>query len=158
MDENAWDLVEGGNHDGASDSAEHRRRSRSSSNLSKVGGGNDAIFGYNGKEIDAEALSMIIDHERKERNRRSKSPAVESLRKVSRVILEKVRIKPKKKEDWKLLLKTHEIGAAPLDEWCQRPKEWIYQSPKSASTLFPKILSSALLKDRKREKAVDVKW
>uniref|UniRef100_A0AC34F7Q0 Uncharacterized protein n=1 Tax=Panagrolaimus sp. ES5 TaxID=591445 RepID=A0AC34F7Q0_9BILA len=162
MDENAWDLVEGGN---ASDSgAEHHhhqnRRSRSSSNLSKVGGGNDAagaIFGYDGKEIDAEALSMIIDQERKERNRRSKSPAVESLRKVSRVILEKVRIKPKKKEDWILFVKAQDLGDVALDEWCQRPKEWIYQSPKTASTLFPKILSSALLKDRKKEKAADIK-
>uniref|UniRef100_A0A914XRV8 Uncharacterized protein n=1 Tax=Panagrolaimus superbus TaxID=310955 RepID=A0A914XRV8_9BILA len=160
MDENAWDLVEGGN---ASDSgAEYphphqQRRSRSSSNLSKVGGGSDAaaaIFGYDGKEIDAEALSMIIDQERKERNRRSKSPAVESLRKVSRVILEKVRIKqPKKKEEWILFVKAQDLGVIPLDEWCQRPKEWIFQSPKTTSTLFPKILSSALLKDRKKEKA-----
>ena len=97
MDENAWDLVEGGTH-AASEGHDRDRRSRSGSNLSKVAG-SEAIFGFNGKEIDAEALSMIIDQDRKERNRRSKSPAVESLRKVSQVIWDKLRINPKKKEE-----------------------------------------------------------
>ena len=155
MDENAWDLVEGGDH--ASDAVD-RRRSRSSSNISKVAG-SEALFGIDGKEIDAEALSMILDQDRKERNRRSKSPAVESLRKVSRVILEKFQIKPKKREDWILLLKKRDIKDFPLDEWCQRPKEWGYKSTKDGSTLFPKILSSALLKNRKKEKPpADLKW
>ena len=149
MDGNAWDLVEGGE-----ETSQTLKRSRSPSDMSKIG--SEAIFGA---DIDAEELSHIINEDRRERSQRSKSPAVESIRKVSRAVLEKIGIKPRKKEDVIPLKKAPELPEVPLEGICLRPtKSTIYDENKpSTSNFLPKFVSSALLKDRKKD-TTEGKW
>ena len=149
MDGNAWDLVEGGE-----ETSQTHKRSRSPSDMSKIG--SEAIFGA---DIDAEELSHIINEDIRERSQRSKSPAVESIRKVSRAVLEKIGIKPKKKDEVFPLHKASELPEIPLDGICIRPtKPTIYDDHKpSTSNFLPKFVSSALLKDRQKDTA-EGKW
>uniref|UniRef100_A0A7E4V181 Potassium channel regulatory protein unc-93 n=1 Tax=Panagrellus redivivus TaxID=6233 RepID=A0A7E4V181_PANRE len=146
-DGNAWDLVEGGTDAAASSAAERDfRRSRSPSNFSKIG--SEALA-----DIDPEELSIIMEQERRDRNRRSKSPAVESIRKVSRVILQKVGIRPKKKDTWIPLRMNHDIDYVLLDDLCLRPTQTKMPTPPpTARSVIPKILSSSVLKGRKGRK------
>ncbi|TMS35001.1 hypothetical protein L596_002488 [Steinernema carpocapsae] len=151
MDGNAWELVE----EDKSRKGDARKASRSPSGKSKLG--SEFLFDIEGAEIDAEELSSIIDeHVRKESERRQlrgKSPAVESLRKVSRIVLEKVGLKAKKKEtEVHELAYTHDLPFIPLTDLCVRPIS--STSYGTRVSLIPKILSPVLLRDTKKEKQV----
>uniref|UniRef100_A0A1I7ZTL9 Potassium channel regulatory protein unc-93 n=1 Tax=Steinernema glaseri TaxID=37863 RepID=A0A1I7ZTL9_9BILA len=151
MDGNAWELVE---EDKSRKGA--GRVSRSPSSKSKIG--SEFLFDIDQAEIDAEELSSIIDeHVRKESERRQmrgKSPAVESLRKVSRIVLEKVGLKAKRKHtDVHELSYIHDLPFIPLTDLCIRPISTSYCNHERHS-LIPKILSPILLRDIKKEKPV----
>ncbi|KAH7727546.1 CRE-UNC-93 protein [Aphelenchoides avenae] len=159
MDGNAWDLVEEEpkeSHPGS------RARSPSlppSRVGSRLGSHAEVVYEFEGDAINAEDISNILDEEMRreseKRSQRGKSPAVESLRKMSRTILEKVGIK-KKKDDVRLLFRTKDIADYTLDGICQRPTQYFYASPEE-SRFLPKILSAAVLTRSHRHKRDDHK-
>ncbi|CAD5210982.1 unnamed protein product [Bursaphelenchus okinawaensis] len=99
-------------------------------------------------EIDSQEASQILEEEEKkleERRQRSKSPAVESLRKVSRMVLERVGIR-KKKQPFLTLSRRPELPYFDLDLFCDKPKEFFYTQQHK---IIPKILSSTDLLSKK---------
>uniref|UniRef100_A0A914CL63 Uncharacterized protein n=1 Tax=Acrobeloides nanus TaxID=290746 RepID=A0A914CL63_9BILA len=146
MDGNAWELVE------EEPKKERQRQSRSPSKdrQSKLSRASETRFEFAGQEVDAEELSMIIDEQIKKeserRTQRGKSPAVESLRKIGRIVLEKVGVK-KKKDDSVLLGKSRELETVPLERYCKKPI--VYSMEDREDLLMPRVLSSDLLKDHR---------
>uniref|UniRef100_A0A915AVX9 Potassium channel regulatory protein unc-93 n=1 Tax=Parascaris univalens TaxID=6257 RepID=A0A915AVX9_PARUN len=82
-------------------------------------------------DISPEELSMIIDEEvRREserRNLRSKSPAVDSIRKVSRLLLERVGILHRRHDDVHETSRRPEVPWIQLTSLCVKPVTYIYE-------------------------------
>ncbi|KAI1727696.1 ion channel regulatory protein UNC-93 domain-containing protein [Ditylenchus destructor] len=153
MDSNAWELVE---------EAPKEREKRSSTTPSSIKSkrASASTFGIEveeGTTFDGETTSTKDDgrRDRKKNNQnRSKSPAVESIRKVSRAFLQKVGIKPRKKDDEQvtitLLQRTADILDLRLDDYCRRPIQFSPdEEEKDKAGLLPKILSPSLLLKRR---------
>lgn len=81
---------------------------------------------------------------------------MESLRKVSRMVLEKVGIKKKKIQNYAPLSRTFDLPQFPMHLFCDYPKEFSYGHDKKA----PKILSSETLRQKRKSdlKSIKEKW
>uniref|UniRef100_A0A915DDD1 Uncharacterized protein n=1 Tax=Ditylenchus dipsaci TaxID=166011 RepID=A0A915DDD1_9BILA len=117
-----------------------------------------STVGIEAEEIENEEDGFNPNKERAQKEekqrpyRRSKSPAVESLRKISTVFLQKVGIKSKKKEEeQEILQKATELLSLPLDNFCHRPLYFFMPEEEKRPSLFPKILSPTVLKDRRKD-------
>ncbi|PAV61915.1 hypothetical protein WR25_19034 [Diploscapter pachys] len=125
-DTNAWDMAE----------QSDKKRSRSPSKASRVESElllpiDDAelqALGLASKEQIVEAANKEIVEEKKRRSK-SRSPALDSLRRVTRTALEKVGVIMKKRDDAIPCMKATEIESLPLDDYCKRPIEF-FQEPK----------------------------
>ncbi|CAL2037061.1 unnamed protein product [Caenorhabditis brenneri] len=120
-DSNTWDLV---------GEQQQRKKSRSPSRASRVD--SELIVGVeNAAELEALGLGkeQLEEEARRHKKQRSKSPALESIRKTSIHILQKFGAIPKKKDDSVLLFRIHDIPDIPLDSICIRPKEF-FEEPK----------------------------
>ncbi|CAI2348019.1 unnamed protein product [Caenorhabditis sp. 36 PRJEB53466] len=123
-DSNTWDLV---------GSPDQRKKSRSPSRGSRVDP--EIIVGLeSAAELEAlglgkEQLEEEAREQRRQKKQRSKSPALENIRKTSIHILQKFGALPKKKDDSVLLFRRADILDIPLDSLCLRPKEF-FQEPK----------------------------
>uniref|UniRef100_A0A8R1DZ16 Protein unc-93 homolog A n=1 Tax=Caenorhabditis japonica TaxID=281687 RepID=A0A8R1DZ16_CAEJA len=117
---NTWDLV---------GVADQRKKSRSPSRGSRV---DPEILV--GAELEAlglgkEQLKEEAREQRRQKKQRSKSPALENIRKTSIHIFQKFGVIPKKKDDSVLLYRHDDIPDLPLDAFCVRPKEF-FEEPK----------------------------
>ncbi|KAI6242768.1 putative potassium channel regulatory protein unc-93 [Aphelenchoides fujianensis] len=122
MDGNAWDLVE--------DEAGQDEDSGSSRSSSPTGSRSGALD-----------TSEETNEPPDARLRRGKSPAVESLRKVSRIVLEKVGLRKRTKPPECVALKrTFDLPQFPLTLFCDLPKEFSYARDQK------KIVSTEKLK------------
>ncbi|GMT13702.1 hypothetical protein PFISCL1PPCAC_4999, partial [Pristionchus fissidentatus] len=120
---NAWDLVQ--SQEGPSGSNE-RKVSRSPSYASKI---SDVIFTLD--DIDMEGLTAQIREEEAaiDRKKRSQSPALASLRKVSQQVLKKIGVQPKPKSRDQILFKHRELPEIKLEAvHCERPVEEFQKS------------------------------
>ncbi|KAI6184083.1 putative potassium channel regulatory protein unc-93 [Aphelenchoides bicaudatus] len=123
---NAWDLLD---HDAKNDS----QGSRSSSGS------------YSASEDEATVKAEVESKHDLKVKRRSKSPAVDSIRKVSRMFLEKVGIKKKKQPNYATLARTNDLPQFPFDLFCDYPKEFSYGYDKKTQ----KILEKRFVKNAK---------
>ncbi|EYC25413.1 hypothetical protein Y032_0012g1877 [Ancylostoma ceylanicum] len=82
--------------------------------------------------LDKDEIAEEAERQYGHRKSRSKSPALESLRKVSMNVLQKFGAFTKKKDVAWPLYKAMEIDEIPLDSLCKRPKEF-FQEPKPFS-------------------------
>ncbi|KHN86075.1 Putative potassium channel regulatory protein unc-93 [Toxocara canis] len=124
---NAWDLVQ-------DTSKTQRQKSQSPSCRSRRSEKQlvDLETAADAADLAPEELSIIIDEEvRKEserRNRRSKSPAVESLRKVSRMVLEKVGFRQKRHgEVHHELCRKADLPWIDVTSLCVKPPTYVYE-------------------------------
>nr|AXS78267.1 putative potassium channel regulatory protein unc-93 [Anisakis simplex] len=121
---NAWDLVQ-------ETPKTQRQKSQSPSCRSRKSEKQLIDLDVDTVEIPPEELSMIIDEEvRREserRTRRSRSPAVESLRKVSRIVLQKVGIRQKRHSQVHDTSPRGEIPWIELGLLCTKPITYIYE-------------------------------
>ncbi|CAD6195592.1 unnamed protein product [Caenorhabditis auriculariae] len=121
-DSNAWDLVD----------RTERKKSRSPSHISRV----DSEVNLDNAELEALGLGKVqlqeAAREQREHKKRSKSPALENIRKASLHVLQKFGAVPKKKDDSVATWKVTELPQLPLDSFCLRPKEF-FEEPKAFS-------------------------
>ncbi|KAJ1358080.1 Ion channel regulatory protein unc-93 [Parelaphostrongylus tenuis] len=122
-DPNAWDMF----GEPAESSTGSRSGQSDSQQLVKIHDSELQALGLNKEKIAEEAERQRVD-----RLRRSKSPALETIRKASIHVLQKLGAVSKKKEATFLLSKDREMDAVPLVEFCVRPREF-YQEPKPFS-------------------------
>ncbi|KAK6732642.1 hypothetical protein RB195_016793 [Necator americanus] len=122
-DSNAWDML-------VAEEPIERKKSASPS-TSRV---ESQVVKLDEAELHALGLDKedIAEEAERRRKSRSKSPAIESLRKVSSHMLQKFGTFMKKKDPAMPFYKTADIEAIPLDSLCQRPKEF-FQEPKPFS-------------------------
>ncbi|CAB03760.3 Putative potassium channel regulatory protein unc-93 [Caenorhabditis elegans] len=120
-DSNTWDLV---------GEQQQRKKSRSPSRASRVD--SELLVGVeNAAELEALGLGkeQLEEEARRHKKQRSKSPALENIRKTSIHLLQKFGAIPKKKDDSVLLFRFHDIPDIPLESLCIRPKEF-FEEPK----------------------------
>ncbi|CAI5441736.1 unnamed protein product [Caenorhabditis angaria] len=118
-DSNTWDMI-----------TEDRKKSRSPSRASRV----DPEMLDSAAELEAlglgkEQLEQEAREQRRQKKQRSKSPALENIRKASLHVLQKFGALPKKRDDSVLLFRQHDIPDLSLDGYCIRPKEY-FEEPK----------------------------
>ncbi|CAI4221747.1 unnamed protein product [Auanema sp. JU1783] len=120
-DSNAWDMMG------------EDRRSKSPSRTSRVD--SEILIGLD--DVDLQALGLgkselaeeVERHaQEKERKRRSKSPAIDSLRKVSMNVLHKIGAISKRKDVSVPLTRSPDIDDLPLQDFCKIPKEYFQES------------------------------
>ncbi|CAJ0607698.1 unnamed protein product [Cylicocyclus nassatus] len=121
-DSNAWDML-----------AERFERKKSTSPSSRA----DDLLKLDDAELralglDKEEIAEEAERHRSQRRSRSKSPALQSLRKVSMNVLQRIGAIARRKDMAIPLLRTAEIIEVPLDALCKRPKEF-FQEPKPFS-------------------------
>ncbi|GMR35274.1 hypothetical protein PMAYCL1PPCAC_05469 [Pristionchus mayeri] len=122
---NAWDLIQS-QEEGPSGSGDHRRASRSPSYSSKI---SDVIFSLD--DVDMETLTAQIKEEEAamDRKKRSQSPAIQSLRKVSAQVLRKIGVKSSPKPKDHILFKHRELPELKLEDvYCKRPDEYFQKT------------------------------
>ncbi|CAP29326.2 Protein CBR-UNC-93 [Caenorhabditis briggsae] len=120
-DSNTWDLV---------GEQQQRKKSRSPSRASRVD--SELLVGVeNAAELEALGLGkeQLEEEARRHKKQRSKSPALENIRKTSIHILQKFGAIPKKKDDSVLLFRHQDIPDISLESLCIRPKEF-FEEPK----------------------------
>lgn len=83
-----------------------------------------------------------------------RSPAVDSLRKIGRIVLEKVGMK-KKKDDVVLLERKRDLDTVSLARYCKIPATYTMEE-RQEPTLMPRVVSSSLLKDHRN--GLKEKW
>ncbi|EPB75786.1 hypothetical protein ANCCEY_05144 [Ancylostoma ceylanicum] len=122
-DSNAWDML-----------AEPERKKSASPGTTRV---DSQVVKLDDAELqalglDKDEIAEEAERQYGHRKSRSKSPALESLRKVSMNVLQKFGAFTKKKDVAWPLYKAMEIDEIPLDSLCKRPKEF-FQEPKPFS-------------------------
>ncbi|WKX96178.1 hypothetical protein Q1695_012545 [Nippostrongylus brasiliensis] len=128
-DSNAWDMLE---HSQERKSSSPRRDSQRgvSETVERKAGVFQQMIKLDEAELQAlglakEDIAEEAERQRTEsRKRRSKSPALESIRKVSLHVLQKFGAISKKKEAYLPLYKDTELDLIPLESCCVRPKEF----------------------------------
>ncbi|CAB3404330.1 unnamed protein product [Caenorhabditis bovis] len=118
-DSNTWDMI-----------GDKRNKSRSPSFGSRI----EAEVIDSAAELEALGLGKAqLEEEarmqRRQKKNRSKSPALENIRKASLHVLQKFGAIPKKKDESVLLFRNIDIPDLPLDAHCIRPKEF-FEEPK----------------------------
>ncbi|GMS83191.1 hypothetical protein PENTCL1PPCAC_5366, partial [Pristionchus entomophagus] len=123
-DSNAWDLIQT-QQEGPS-SSNDRRVSRSPSYASKI---SDVIFTLDDIDIDVLQTQIKEEEAAMDRKKRSQSPAIQSLRKVSQQVLRRIGVKPSPKPRDNILFKHRELPEMKLEDvHCKRPKEYFQKS------------------------------
>ncbi|RCN27686.1 hypothetical protein ANCCAN_24410 [Ancylostoma caninum] len=122
-DSNAWDML-----------AEPERKKSASPGSTRL---DSQVIKLDDAELqalglDKDEIAEEAERQCARRKSRSKSPALESLRKVSWSVLQKFGAFTKKKDVAWPLYKTMDIDEIPLDYMCKRPKEF-FQEPKPFS-------------------------
>ncbi|KJH41366.1 hypothetical protein DICVIV_12662 [Dictyocaulus viviparus] len=79
--------------------------------------------------IDKEEIVEEVERQRADRKRRSKSPALETLRRASINVLQKFGALSKKKDTVILLYKDHEVDTLPLLQYCVRNNDLVNENP-----------------------------
>nr|CDJ90108.1 Protein of unknown function DUF895 domain containing protein [Haemonchus contortus] len=130
-DTNAWDMIADPPSELRSSSSRGSRaefmESQVSQQMIKIDEAELQALGLAKEDIAEEA-----ERQRADRKRRSKSPALESIRKASIHVLQKFGAISKKREQAVPLYKNPEIDLIPLETCCKRPKEF-FQEPKPFS-------------------------
>ncbi|KAK5968535.1 hypothetical protein GCK32_013035 [Trichostrongylus colubriformis] len=127
-DTNAWDMIGGSPSELKSSSSPGSYIDRlESQQMIKIDDAELQALGLAKEDIAEEA-----ERQRADRKRRSKSPALESIRRASLHVLQKFGAISKKREHVLPLCKDSEIDVIPLEACCKRPKEY-YQEPKPFS-------------------------
>ncbi|KAE9412939.1 hypothetical protein Angca_006255 [Angiostrongylus cantonensis] len=121
-DYNAWDMF-----GEPPESSTALRSAQSDSQLVKIHDSELQALG-----LDKEKIAEEAERQRADRMRRSKSPALETIRKASIHVLQKFGALHKKKDNTLLLYKEREVETMPLMEFCVRPREF-FQEPKPFS-------------------------
>lgn len=121
-DSNAWDMLE---HEQERKASTPRRSD--SQQMIKIDDVELQALGLAKEDIAEEA-----ERQRAESRRRSKSPALETIRKASIHVLQKLGALPKRKDPTFPLYKDTEMDTIPLETCCRRPREF-FQEPKPFS-------------------------
>ncbi|PIO68050.1 hypothetical protein TELCIR_10177 [Teladorsagia circumcincta] len=129
-DINAWDMIGGTPSEMRSSSSRGSRadlmESQISQQMIKIDDAELQALGLAKEDIAEEA-----ERQRADRKRRSKSPALESIRRASIHVLQKLGVS-KKREQTIPLQKDADIDLIPLEACCKRPREF-FQEPKPFS-------------------------
>ncbi|VDM76584.1 unnamed protein product, partial [Strongylus vulgaris] len=118
-DSNAWDML-------AERSDKRKSTSPSTSRKDDVLKLDEA--GLQALGLDKEEIAEEAERHRAHRKSRSKSPALQSLRKVSLSVLQKIGAISRKKDEPFPVFRTPDIIEVPLDLLCKRPREF-FQEP-----------------------------
>ncbi|KHJ92886.1 hypothetical protein OESDEN_07214 [Oesophagostomum dentatum] len=128
-DSNAWDMLE--------EPADRKKSTSPSGSRVEEHNGVSQMLKLDEAElqalgIDKEEIAEAAERHRTQRKSRSKSPALESLRKASMNVLQRIGALTRKKDTAHPFFRTPEILEVPLDTICKRPKEF-FQEPKPFS-------------------------